>query len=268
MVFATGIPFPEGPAFLPDGALVVCARRDHYLVRVAPDGSVARLWDMPGLRPNGCKRHRDGRLFVAAMTGPSIVAVDAHGHIEPVVTLCDDGPLLGPNDLIFGADGALYFTDPGMEFEPVGRVCRARRNGDPAEVLARGLSYPNGLVLTADGVALLVAETGTRRILRLELNSTQPSPPCTFAELRGGIGPDGMALDVEGNLYIAHTGQGCVTVVDCDGHLREQIPLGGQMPTNLAFRDRALYVTEDDNRGVLRLDLGVAGLPLYGDDPQ
>jgi sugar lactone lactonase YvrE len=263
MLFATGIPFPEGPAFLPDGSLVVCARRDHYLVRVAPDGSVARFLDMPGLRPNGCKRHRDGRLFVAAMTGPSIVAVDASGAIEPVVTEADDGPLRGPNDLVFGSDGALYFTDPGMEFERVGRVCRARERGRPAEVLARGLCYPNGIVVSADDAALLVAETCTLRILRIDLRS--PGEPETFAQLEGGLGPDGMALDVDGNLYVAHPTEGCVTVVDPDGRIRERISLEGRMPTNVAFRHGSLYVTEDDNRGILRIDLGVAGLPLFGD---
>src|SRR5262249_43309878 len=109
-LFATGIPYPEGPVFLPDGTLVVCARRDHHLVRIRPDGSVSRLRDLPGLRPNGCKRHRDGRLFVAAMSGPSIVALDDAGRLEPIVTTCDGGPLLGPNDLVFGPDGTLYFT--------------------------------------------------------------------------------------------------------------------------------------------------------------
>ena len=142
MLFATGIPFPEGPAFLPDGALVVCAPTRPLSGPRGADGTVTRLWDMPGLRPNGCKRHRDGRLFVAAMTGPSIVAVDADGRIEPVVTMCDDGPLLGPNDLVFGADGELYFTDPGMEFEPVGRVCRARPNGRSGRSAGRGVCLP------------------------------------------------------------------------------------------------------------------------------
>ena len=260
MLFATGIPFPEGPAFLPDGSLVVCARRDHYLVQVAPDGTVSRLADMPGLRPNGCKRHRDGRLFVAAMTGPSIVTTEAS---EPVVTDADDGPLRGPNDLAFGMDGTLYFTDPGMEFEPVGRVCRARQPGQPAEVLASGLCYPNGIVVTADNAALLVAETCTLRILRIDLRHAGMAE--TFVQLEGGLGPDGMALDVDGNLYVAHPTEGCVTVVDPDGHIRERIALEGQMPTNVAFRAGSLYVTEDDNRGILRIDLGVAGLPLFGD---
>src|SRR3954447_11488533 len=263
MLFASGIPFPEGPAFLPDGSLVVCARRDHYLVRVGVDGTVERHLEMPGLRPNGCKRHRDGRLFVAAMTGPSIVAVDTSGEIATVVSDADDGPLRGPNDLVFGADGALYFTDPGMEFEPVGRVCRAREPGQPAEVLATDLGYPNGIVVTADGTALLVAETCTLRILRIDL--ARRGVPEVFAQLQGGLGPDGMAFDVDGNLYVAHPTEGCVTVVDPDGRIRERISLEGQMPTNVAFRDGSLYVTEDDTRGILRIDLGVAGLPLFGD---
>jgi len=261
MRFATGIPFPEGPAFLPDGSLVVCARRDHFLVRVAPDGTVQRYLDMPGLRPNGCKRHRDGRLFVAAMTGPSIVTVS--DAVEAIVTEADDGPLRGPNDLVFGMDGTLYFTDPGMEFEPVGRVCRARERGQPAEVLASGLGYPNGIVVTADGAALLVAETCTLRILRIDLR--RPGTPETFAQLEGGLGPDGMALDVDGNVYVAHPSEGCIAVIDADGHVRERISLEGQMPTNVAFRDTSLYVTEDDTRGILRIDLGVVGLPLFGD---
>jgi sugar lactone lactonase YvrE len=117
-LFASGIPFPEGPAFLPDEALVVCARRDDYLVRVVLDGSVSRLLDMTGSPPNGCKRHRDGRLFVAATSGPSIAAVDASGGVQPIVAECDDGPLLGPNDVVFRADGRCISLTPACTSSP------------------------------------------------------------------------------------------------------------------------------------------------------
>jgi sugar lactone lactonase YvrE len=50
---------------------------------------------------------------------------------------------------------------------------------------------------------------------------------------------------------------------DRSGNLLAALPAGGSKPTNCAFRGTSLYVTEDDSRGIQRLDVGVAGLPLF-----
>ncbi len=76
-----------------------------------------------------------------------------------------------------------------------------------------------------------------------------------------------MALDVDGNLYIAHVGGGNILILSKDGDLLERIPVGGPRPTNLAFggpERKTLYVTEVDTGSVFCFDVDTPGLPLFG----
>jgi gluconolactonase len=73
-----------------------------------------------------------------------------------------------------------------------------------------------------------------------------------------------MAFGQDGNLYVAHFGKGVVAVINYLGQLIAEIPAGGMKPTNLAFWDRSLFVTEVEHSQVVRLDIDVRGMSLYG----
>ncbi|MER2047657.1 MAG: SMP-30/gluconolactonase/LRE family protein, partial [Solibacillus sp.] len=83
----------------------------------------------------------------------------------------------------------------------------------------------------------------------------------------GGIGPDGLAVDAEGNLYVAHFQAGEVVVVDANGFKYGTIRLpedAGTFATNLAFHDGYLYVTESSKNEVWRIQVKKKGLQPYG----
>ena len=135
--------------------------------------------------------------------------------------------------------------------------------------LASKLAFPNGLVLPPGKKDLYVAITRKNRILRYVLN--EPVHSTIFCQLSGGWGPDGMALDVAGNLYVAHYEGGHVLVLNPQGELVERIAVGGGHPTNVAFGGpdrKTLYVTEVDTGSVYRFDTDYPGLPLYGDSAE
>jgi gluconolactonase len=77
-----------------------------------------------------------------------------------------------------------------------------------------------------------------------------------------------MALDVDGNLYVAHFGMGEIAVFDVEGTRIDTLPAGGEKPTNVAFGEddmRGLYVTEVETGSVYRLEPGAEGLRPHRD---
>jgi gluconolactonase len=261
-----GFAFIEGINFDRDGNCYFSELETGRVYRATPDGQVRVFLQVQ--RPNGTTFHPDGTLYVCEMTQRAILAVAPDGGHRVALDRVDGEPLRGPNDLIFDYAGNLFFTDPvgSSAEEPVGRVCRMTPDGQ-ARVFATGLAYPNGLAITAAQDALIVGETRTRRLLRYPLNpdgtAGQPDLFCQLPDSPGG--PDGMDFDEHGTLCVAHWNAGVVEVVDADGHHVDRLPTGGERPSNVAFRDRSLYVTEGATGRVIRFDLGVRGQPLYAE---
>jgi sugar lactone lactonase YvrE len=97
----------------------------------------------------------------------------------------DGDPIRFADAVTIGRDGTIYFTDATRRFapaavggpfeasmldyiehRPTGRVL-AYRSGK-IEVVADGLSFANGIVLSGDGRSLFVAETGAYRVWRID----------------------------------------------------------------------------------------------------
>jgi gluconolactonase len=264
-LFAGGFKFPEGPAFDPEGNLFVVDVKTGDISKISPEGRVKTFVNTGGA-PNGAGFHIDGDLYVADRK-MGIMAVSPQGEMRVIVDRDRGKRFNGPNDLLFDSRGNLYFTDPhGSSAEnPVGRLYRVS-SGNKIDCLAEGLAFPNGLALSPDEKYLFVADTRKNRILRYVLDP--PVRSYLFSQLNGGWGPDGMAFDLAGNLYVAHYGGGAVIVIDPRGELVERITVGGLFPTNVAFGGpdrRTLYVTEVETGSVYRFNADCPGLPLYGD---
>lgn len=263
ILVVAGQRYPEGPSFDAHGNFFVCHRRDGFIVKVQPDGHCSRFVATGG-KPNGSRFHRDGRLFIADIGRREILAADPDGTLTVVIDGFAGQPLLGPNDLIFDRAGTLYFTDPGAGAHDVpGRVFRWTAAGS-VSLLAAGLLYPNGIALSADERWLYVAETGSNQVSRFALGGDgSMGRQEVLVQFEDGIGPDGIAFGADGHLFVTHRGTGTVVVLDPDGRIRARLPAGGALPTNLAFWEDSLYVTEDESAAVHRLDIGIRGLPLY-----
>jgi len=262
-LFVTGQNFPEGPNFDSQGNLFVCNRWDGFIARITPDGR-SSLYVSTGGKPNGARFHQNGQLFIADIGRREILAANPDGSLEVMVSDYQGEPLLGPNDLIFDRNGTLYFTDPGLgDLDTPGRVFRWTPEGT-LTLLVDGLLYPNGLALSPNEDALVVAPTGSNNVLCFPLlEEGRLGQPEVIVQFEGGQGPDGITFDVNGNLYVTHRGTGRVVVLDPLGGILAELPAGGSLPSNVAFWGTSLYVTEDETASVYRLDLGVSGLPLF-----
>lgn len=261
---ATNFRSPEGPSFNREGLLLLVDFDAGMVYRCTRDGRVSPFVDTAGI-PTGSKFHRDGRLFVAdGKLG--ILEISPQGEFKIAAAGWKGQPFAGTNDLVFAKNGDLYFTDPkGSDVEhPTGSIFLMRRTGE-VERFATGFQFPNGIVLSDDESTLFVAETFTRNIWAFELDGNgRERSRRVFAELEGWLGPDGMAFGRDGNLYAAHFGKGVVAVIDPEGAVIAELPAGGQRPTNVAFWESSLYVTEVEKGQVMRLDIGVQGQTLFG----
>jgi gluconolactonase len=263
-VLASGFQSPEGPSFDRQGFLHFVDWDAQVVYRVTLDGQVTPFVNTAGV-PTGSKFHRNGHLFVTD-GDRGILDISPGGTVRVAASEWQGQRFRGPNDLVFAANGDLYFTDPkGSNPEnPVGNVFLVRRDGG-VERFAAGFQFPNGIVLSVDDKTLYLAETFPNHILAFELDeSGHERSRRVFAQLEGGLGPDGMAFGQDGNLYAAHWGKGVVAVIDPDGKVVAELPVGGLNPTNVAFWGSSLYVTEVENGQVVRLDIGVEGQVLYG----
>jgi gluconolactonase len=264
-LFAKGFKFPEGPAFDRDGNLFVVNVESGDISKISPEGRVKTFINTGGA-PNGARFHIQGDLYVADRR-KGIIAVSPQGEMRVIVDHHQGKTLNGPNDLLFDSQGNLYFTDPheSSAEKPIGCVYRVSSDGK-ITCLAERLAFPNGLALSPDEKYLFVADTRKNRILRYVLAS--PVRSYLFSQLNGGWGPDGMAFDLAGNLYVAQYGGGVVLVLDPRGEIVERITVGGLFPTNVAFGGpdrRTLYVTEVETGSVYSFITDCPGLPLYGD---
>lgn len=261
--------FLEGPAFDRDGNLYVVDIPQGRIFRVAPDRCFTLAASYDG-EPNGLAIHNDGTIYIADHRLGILRLDPATGALTPVLTEIGGSPLLGPNDLTFSDGGDLYFTDQGATglSEPFGRVVCLRADGH-VDVLLDCVPSPNGLVLNRAETILSVAVTRSNAIWRVPLGprGTCPTKVGVSINLSGGNGPDGLAMDENDTLFVAHHQLGVVWGFDRRGVPIHRIEsCEGDGTTNMAFGGpdaRSLFITESHSGTLLRAELPVPGRTLF-----
>lgn len=260
--------FLEGPSFDTAGNLYCVDIAFGRIFRVDPQGRFDTFVEYDG-EPNGLKIHRDGRLFIADRRHGIVTIDPATRQVHYLLNRFDLEPFRGPNDLVFSAQGDLYFTDQGLSdlAHPTGRVYRLRADGRLEIVLDR-LPGPNGIALDAAGRVLYVAMTRANSIWRAPLlPDGRTWRVQNFIQLSGGAGPDGIAVDSDGGLTIAHPHLGAVWLFDALGQPRLRVNLcNGLLPTNVAYGGpdgRRLYITELQTGTIHIADMPCRGVSLF-----
>ena len=195
---------PSGLGWLPDGRLLVVSMRDSLLLR----------------------READGSLVKHAELGPYV-----NGH---------------PNDMVVDRQGRAYIGNFGFDLMggadiETASLLRVDPDGS-VQVVAQDLWFPNGSVITDDGV-LIVDETLGNRISAFDIRADgtlgtrrdwarfgalPPSRSLADAIPRGVLAPDGCSLDAEGMLWVADALHGRAVRVREGGEIVDEIrtPMG------------------------------------------
>lgn len=258
----------EGPTFDQEGNLYIVDIAFGLIFQISPKGLVKLLVEYDG-EPNGLKIHQDGRIFVADHKNGLMLLDPISASVKPFIERYKTESFKGLNDLVFSKQGKLYFTDQGQSGlqDPTGRVFCLDTQGH-LHCLLNNVPSPNGIALNADENFLYIAATRANSVWRAML---LPDGSITrvgnFIQLSGGSGPDGLALDQAGNLYVAHAGLGTVWKFSPQGEPLLRIrSCAGMMTTNLTFggeNNQDLFITESETGSILRVRMETPGLKPF-----
>jgi gluconolactonase len=262
-VFASGLDHPECCAFDRDGNLWAGGEAGQ-IYRIDPTGNVETITNVGGFCCGVAFSPDEERLFACVST-VGVVIITKSGEHEVFATHAGKHQIVAPNYLLFDRQGRLYVTDSGNWMKRNGFLLRFQPEGQ-GEVLAGPFGYANGLALSADERTLFMVESDSDSILRFAIDADgRLSKPDTYAENVGRL-PDGLALDVEGNLYVCCYASDEIWRIAPDrtktllAHDRWGILLG--RPTNMAFGGSAcdeIYVANLGRYTITRAKLGIPG---------
>lgn len=261
--------FLEGPSFDRQGHLYVVDVPFGRIFRISPEGEWSLVAEYDGW-PNGLKIHGDGTIYITDYKRGILTLDPATGTLSPVLEHVGSEAFKGVNDLIFAPNGDMYFTDQGQTGlqDPTGRVYRYGADGR-LTCLINTVPSPNGIALNADASSLYIAVTRAQAVWRIPLSASGLIGKVgVFAHLHGGMGgPDGLAMDAEGCLCVAHTGFGSVWRLSPLAEPLHRIrSCAGISTTNLAFAPgdaQKLFITESQTGSILVADMPAGGLPLH-----
>lgn len=257
--------FTEGPAVDENGDVYFTDQPNNRIVKwSAADNSVTD-WMKPAGRSNGLYFDHNGNLLSCADDKNELWRIDMNKNVTVLISDFEGKLLGGPNDLWQHPDGGIYFTDPQYDrpwWEPTDNRIAIRRvyfynpTTKEIKIVAEGAyGQPNGIIGSADGKKLYVADNGKKKTYVFTINADDSlSNRVLFADM----GSDGMTIDDQDNVYL--TGDG-VMVFDKDGIQIKHIPVPEDWTANVTFggpNQDVLFITAMDS--VYTLEMAVSGI--------
>ncbi|MSR83019.1 MAG: SMP-30/gluconolactonase/LRE family protein [Candidatus Latescibacteria bacterium] len=269
----TGMQFTEGPVWNARGQFLVFS--DIPADQMKRWSPVDGLTDyrVPSGKSNGLTYDRQGRLLACEHGNRRVTRTEADGSIRVIASHHQGKRLNSPNDVVVKSDGSIYFTDPpyglGEAFsepapqeQPCNGVYRLSPDGQTQTLLIDDFDRPNGLCFSPDESLLYIDDTARMHIRVFQVQADGSiDKGRLFAEEKGAGGvPDGIKVDVRGNVYL--TGPGGIWIFSPAGeHLGIlKVPEGA---ANLAFTGpqwRTLIITATTS--IYRVQCQVSGIPV------
>jgi lactonase len=280
--------FLKGMAFDRDNNLLVMAaypgtvnksmagRVDRSILRITPRKAITSVIDQHGVRMCDHAIHKDGRIYIACLTGELLVVNPDGSDLRPITARWKGKPEK-LSDLTFDSNGNLYVTDfTGYSGNPTGGVYRWSPDCQSVEPLMPNLATPNGIAFTPDETSLWVSCSLANEIFHLALHEDRKSvrQAAVLYRLSGPAGGDGIRVDVQGNMYLAVNFQGRVLILNKYGIPIASVLMPGRdrgeliRTTNVVFKPGSdeVYVTasgETSGAWIYRFQGLAEGAPLF-----
>lgn len=180
------------------------------------------------LRPNGIALLEAGRFLLAHLGDEAggLYEMDAAGHVTPILTHIDGVALPPSNFPLLDAEGDLWLTVSTRRIPRADAYRKSVADGfivhirdKKARIVADGLGYTNECLRSPDGSVLYVNETFARRLSAFDVHADGTlGARRVVATFGPGTFPDGLAMDVEGALWVTSIVSNRVIRVTGDGH--------------------------------------------------
>jgi sugar lactone lactonase YvrE len=221
--------FTESPRWH-DGKLWFLDIHDKRIKTADLDRKVKTAVEL-GFIPNALGFRRDGSLLVGDAMQRKIFRWDGKAlqplaNIAGVTVFCLSDGIVDARDRLYVGDIGYNFFDPTLKPVNTCVIACVDPDGRP-RVVAKDLSFPNGMVITPDGRTLIVAETMGHRLTAFDiLDDGSLANRRVYAQLPADVNPDGIALDAEGAVWLANPdGRPAVLRVRQGGKILGQVEL-------------------------------------------
>jgi len=253
--------YPEGPLAADGGVYYAEMGRDSVLF--SDNQRTRPIWASSGCGPTAVSNYGSDFVVLCHRTG-ILAVISTEGETRRIISRDSRGrPFPTPNASDSDRRGGVYFSSSG-QFAPGAAATGAVLYLDAAGTVRRvaeGIHYANGVTLSRDGSRLYVSEHLSRNILAYAVAADgslrQPRIHLSLDSLvspdpdRGwDVGPDGLATDRKGNLYIAEYGAGRLLIVGPDRQLLKLIEVEGRYITAPALSpdEKTIYITAPSAR--------------------
>jgi gluconolactonase len=256
----------EGPLWWREsGYLLFSDIHNNKRMKYEPGKGVS-LFLEPTNRANGLTRDLQGRLIACEHDTRRVTRLELDGSLTVLCNSFQGRQLNRPNDVVVKSDGCIYFTDPWTSPNAPQQwdltfsgVYRLTPDLGTLSLLVDDFALPNGLAFSPDEAVLYINDTRCGHIRAFDMmpnGMLAKASDRVFVDLRGsepGV-PDGMKVDVEGNVYCG--GAGGIWIMDKTGKKLGRIVHGASATTNIAFGGddwKTLYFTSRNHLGLVKV---------------
>tara|TARA_R110000868_G_scaffold304437_17_gene565338 strand:- start:73551 stop:74447 length:897 start_codon:yes stop_codon:yes gene_type:complete len=227
--------FTEGPAVDHYGNVYFTDQPNNRILKWSTHNGL-NSYINESFRSNGLYIDNEGNLIAAADEKNQLIKIAPDKTVTVLVDNFEGKRLNGPNDIWVDSKGGIYFTDPKYDRPWWDNAVRNLKEqvyylspDSQLVVVADDIVKPNGIIGSADGKTLFVADIGDQKTYSYTINEDGTLSNQT---LFTNLGSDGMTLDNQGNVYL--TGNG-VTIFNPEGEQIEKISVPEGWTANVTF---------------------------------
>ena len=265
----------EGPLWWKEGGYLLFSDiHNNRRMKYQPGAGVS-LFQEPTNRANGLTRDLQGRLIACEHDSRRVTRQELDGSITVIANSFQGRRLNRPNDVVVRSDVCIYLTDPWTSPDTSEQwdltfsgVYLVTPDLGTLSLLIDDFVLPNGLAFSPDESVLYINDTRRGHIRAFDLLPSGMLARHTdriFVDLRGpepGV-PDGMKVDVQGNVYCG--GAGGIWIMDTTGRKLGRITHGAPATTNLAFGGddwKTIYFTSRNHLGAVKVKVPGVTVPV------